>query len=239
MVNLFGFVIIEGSIVMKTIMLPIVAAMVLAVSANAEELDRNVFDAKGYVASLNMILDYGTSGELTNSDVAKIASTGCATLRKIRVENLIEKTSNWIERKGYPSPKTINEIDFKEFVSFELNAFAESGASERTLGFIDATLSARDMLPTEMRLVSSDVLSESNAEKRFCEANVLSDQGPNAPATEDQIVLTGAVADALTGAAIITVDVYTDIQTGGVSGGVFAVISGNIGWERLKRGLEK
>lgn len=212
-----------------------IAAIALAATgASGQNVTPDAFDARGYVADLNVVAENWVEGELTNSDIVIIASVGCSTLRKLEADRLMVHATSWIETQGYPETSIVEKTEMQDFVAFEINAFKEAGASNAALDLLERTLWERANLQAE---VPSFEIEWSAAHEQFCGARLLSGADPDAPASEAQVVLVRSVVDSTVGASMIAVDAVISTGSGGADAGFIAILSGGVGYDLLKRGM--
>ena len=246
------------------------AFAMLGSSAAAQDFSLEAFDARGYVAELNVVSETWNEEQMTNADVALIAAIGCGAIRRVVADRLLENAALWIDSVGYPDPEIVAAISMQDFVDFEINAFREMGATESTLQLVAQTfwegaampieplpsdvltpqyvlaqtaafqdveepVRAGVSFPMEAPSFDPDLVAASGAESRFCDARLIGNANPSSQASEEQIVLAGAVLDTVAGAATISVDVL--VGSSGLDGGVLTVLSGGVGYDLIKRGL--
>ncbi len=213
-----------------------IALAATGAGAGAQELSPEIFNARDYVADLNVVAANWTEGKLTNADVVVIAAVGCGTVRKIAADNLLGHAARWIDAAGYPEPGRVQETEMKDFVAFEINAFRESGATDAAVGLVEQTLWGLASLPVEAPSFEMELFTQSGVERRYCDARMIGEADPAAPASDAQVVLAGAILDSVVGAATITVDALISTGSAGADAGFIAILSGGVGYDLIKRG---
>lgn len=219
---------------MRILAISITAMALISTGAIGQDISPEAFDARGYVADLNAVSENWHEGELTNSDIVIIAAVGCSTLHKIKADDLMGHAARWINAVGYPEPNLIENTQMQDFITFEVDAFKEAGATDATLNLLDKALRERAILPVE---APSFELMLNGAEEQYCGARLLNGADPGAPASEAQVVLAGSVVDSAVGASMIAVDAVISTGSAGADAGFIAILSGGVGYDLLKRGL--
>lgn len=218
--------------------LSVISLLVLgAIPAYAQDFSVDAFNRDAFVSDLNILAELQAKDELTNADISAIAAIGCATVRKIDADNLLENTANWFEVQGFPDAEALQTIDIEAFVSFELSEFEKAGVTPAAIDLAERVFFGLESLPKEAPFINKDLLTESEVEARFCSARQLDGADPNAPANEAQIVLASAATDVIVGSTTIVIDAWVSVASGGVGAVAFGMISGGVGWDLMKKGF--
>ncbi|KIC41584.1 hypothetical protein RA27_10125 [Ruegeria sp. ANG-R] len=215
----------------------IVAVLVfcLPVASNAHEVGNTDFSPFASIDDLNAIAAIAEKGEWTKGDVRYVSNVSCGTFR-VALQNLVlENTQNLQNEFGYPSEEELFAIELEEFVSFEVEAFREAGATDITLALLSGKIADNFDLPKTTSLVETEPVPVVQAiEDAACTFRNVQPDELSEPATPEETEFGEALGDAVLGLGAIVVDGWITTQSGGLAAGVLGIASGGWGWNRIE-----
>jgi len=199
-------------------------------SSHAQE---RPIDPAPYISDLNLIAGRVNRQNLLNGDVAIIAGAACASMRQATRDSVAAKMSAFLEK--YPDSEALQNISQDEFISYEVTAFKQFGASRETAIYVEDTIKASPMIPSS-RPSKAESLANSivQMELRSCELRERISNELSAPAPPKQASTAKLLGKGVLGLGAMVVDVAVAAKAPYLFVAVLSAGSAGWGWNRIE-----
>ncbi len=154
-------------------------------------------------------------------------------MRTATRDGVAAKMSAFLE--DYPDPEALQKVSQDKFISYEITAFKQFGASRETAIYVEDTIKASPTIPSQTPSKAESLANSIfQMELRSCELREKISNELSAPAPPKQASTAKLLGKGVVGLGAMVVDVALAAKAPYLFVGVLSAASASWGWNRIE-----
>ncbi|MCH2395198.1 hypothetical protein [Oceanibaculum sp.] len=185
------------------------------------------------VSDVNVISSLLAKDSLNNNDIITISAVSCGAIRVAKLDSLPSNFDVLIKDNGYPDRQQLNSLSIEEFINFEEDWLRRFGAADATVALLESSVAKSPQFPNDINV---GLFSEwiTVLERVSCDVRARKPSNSDAVAGDREKKYAETLGMAVFGIAVIVVDGFVVVETGGLGTSVIGMASGGWGWNRVE-----